>query len=121
MNLQEIKTQLDALNKAVAEMESEKTEFTFTREQMEQFVNHIATSLIETINSQIDSDFEIDEDSIEVDVSSNYNKSFEINLEIDQDAAKKTIKEIIESSYDDSGIMDEVMCCYVKITKQNIL
>ena len=32
MNLQEIKTQLDALNKAVSEIETAKAEFTFTRE-----------------------------------------------------------------------------------------
>ena len=50
MNLQDIKTKLDALNKAVSEMETAKAEFTFTKEQMERFVKHIASSLVESIN-----------------------------------------------------------------------
>jgi len=119
MNLQEIKTQLDALNKAVTEMETAKAEFTFTREQMERFIKHIASTMIESINQSIDHEFELDEDLIETEVSSNYGtrngKSFEINLEIDQHEIKRNIKDVIESSYDDNGIMDEVDNCYSAI------
>jgi ATP-dependent protease HslVU (ClpYQ) ATPase subunit len=117
MNLQEIKTQLDALNKAVTEMETAKAEFTFTREQMQRFVAHIASTMVEALNSQIDNEFELDEDSIEVDVSSNYNRSFDINLEIDQREIKRNIKSMIESSYDDNGIMEEVDNCYLAIVE----
>jgi len=117
MNLQEIKTQLDALNKAVTEIDSAKAEYTFTREQMERFIKHIASTLVESINSEIDHNFELDEDSIEVDVSSNYGKSFEINLEIDQREIKRSIKDIVESSYDDNGIMEEVDNCYPAIVE----
>jgi prefoldin subunit 5 len=117
MNLQEIKTQLDALNKAVTEIETAKAEFTFTKEQMQRFVAHIASSMVEAINSGIDNSFELDEDHIEVDVSSNYNRSFDIDLEIDQREIKRSIKEIVESSYDDYGIMDEVYNCYPAIVE----
>jgi len=117
MNLQEIKTQLDALNKAVSEIETAKAEFTFTREQMQRFVSHIASSMVEAINSQIDNSFELDEDNIEIDVSSCYGKSFDIDLEIDQREIKRSIKEIVESSYDDFGIMDEVDNCYSAIVE----
>jgi prefoldin subunit 5 len=115
MNLQEIKTQLDALNKAVSEMETAKAEYTFTKDQMERFVAHMADTLVEAIKSEIDHNFEVDEDSIEIDVSSNYNRSFDINLEIDQREIKRTIKNIVESSYDGMGIMDEVDNCYPAI------
>jgi hypothetical protein len=115
MNLQEIRTQLDVLNKAVTEMENVEVKFTFTREQMEKFVKHIASTLVEAINQSIDYEFEVDEDSIEIDVSSNYNRSFDINLEIDQREIKRTIKNIVESSYDGMGIMDEVDNCYPAI------
>jgi len=117
MNLQEIKTQLDALNKAVSEMETAKAEYTFTKDQMERFVAHMADTLVEAIKSEIDHNFEVDEDSIEVDVSSNYNRSFDINLEIDQREIKRTIKDIVESSYDGMGIMDEVDNCYPAIVE----
>jgi len=115
MNLQEIKTQLDALNKAVTEIDSAKAEYIFTREQMEKFVKHIASTMIEAINQSIDNEFELDEDSIETEVSSNYDRSFEISLEIDQREIKRNIKNIIESSYDDNGIMEEVVNCYPTI------
>jgi len=115
MNLQEIKTQLDALNKAVSEMETVKAEFTFTREQMQRFIAHIVSSMVEAANSEIDNNFELDEDTISVDVSSNYGRSFEIDLDIDQREIKRSIKEIIESSYDEFGIMDEVDNCYSAI------
>jgi hypothetical protein len=115
MNLQEIRTQLEALNKAVTEIESEKPEYTFTKEQMERFVTHMFETLVEAIKSEIDHNFEVDEDLIEVDVSSNYNRSFDINLEIDQREIKRTIKDIFESSYDSVGIMDEVDNCYSAI------
>jgi len=115
MNLQEIKTQLDALNKAVSEMETAKAEFTFTREQMQRFIAHIVSSMVEAANSEIDNNFELDEDTISVDVSSNYGRSFEIDLDIDQREIKRSIKEIIESSYDEFGIMDEVDNCYSAI------
>jgi len=117
MNLQEIKTQLDALNKAVSEMETAKAEFTFTREQMQRFVAHIASSMVESINSEIDNNFELDEDAISVDVSSNYNRSFDIDLDIDQREIKRSIKSMIESSYDDYGIMEEVDNCYPAIVE----
>jgi len=115
MNLQEIKTQLDALNKAVSEMETPKAEFTFTREQMQRFMAHIVSSMVEAANSEIDNNFELDEDTISVDVSNNYGRSFEIDLDIDQREIKRSIKEIIESSYDEFGIMDEVDNCYSAI------
>lgn len=114
MNLQDIKTQLDALNKAVSEMENAKTEYTFTKEQMEKFVKHITSILVKLINQSIDYEFELDEDVIEIDISSNYNKSFEINLEIDQCEVKRHIKDIV-SSYDDNGIIEKVMNCYPAI------
>jgi hypothetical protein len=96
-------------------METAKAEYTFTREQMQRFVAHIATSMVESINSEIDNNFELDEDAISVDVSSNYNRSFEIDLDIDQREIKRSIKNIIESSYDEFGIMDEVDNCYSAI------
>jgi hypothetical protein len=117
MNLQEIKTQLDALNKAVTEIDSAKAEYTFTREQMEKFVKHIASTMVEAINQSIDNEFELDEDSIETEVSSNYDRTFEISLEIDQREIKRNIKNIIESSYDDNGIMEEVENCYSAIVE----
>jgi hypothetical protein len=117
MNLQDIKTQLDALNKAVTEMETAKAEFTFTREQMEKFIRHIASSMVESINSEIDNSFELDEDTINVDVSSNYGRSFDIDLDIDQREIKRNIKNIIESSWDDYGIMEEVDNCYPAIVE----
>jgi chromosome segregation ATPase len=116
MNLQDIKTQLDALNKAVTEMETAKAEFTFTREQMQRFVAHIASTMVEAINSQIDNEFEVDEDAIGCDVSSSsYGRDFTIDLEIDQREIKRNIKNMIESSYDEFGIMDEVDNCYSAI------
>jgi chromosome segregation ATPase len=121
MNLQDIKTQLDALNKAVTEIDSAKAEFTFTREQMEKFVKHIASTMVEAINSQIDNEFEVDEDAIGCDVSSSsYGRDFTIDLEIDQREIKRNIKNIVESSYDDDGIMEEVMNCYPAIVDPEI-
>ena len=118
MNLQEIKTQLDALNKAVTEMETAKAEFTFTREQMQRFVAHIASTMVEAINSEIDNEFEVDEDAIGCDVSSSsYGRDFTIDLEIDQREIKRNIKNMIESSYDDYGIMEEVDNCYPAIVE----
>jgi chromosome segregation ATPase len=118
MNLQDIKTQLDALNKAVTEMETAKAEFTFTREQMQRFVAHIASTMVEAINSQIDNEFEVDEDAIGCDVSSSsYGRDFTIDLEIDQREIKRNIKNMIESSYDDYGIMEEVDNCYPAIVE----
>jgi hypothetical protein len=117
MNLQDIKTQLDALNKAVSEIDSAKSEFTFTREQMVKFIRHIASSMVESINSQIDNNFELDEDTINVDVSNNYGRSFDIDLDIDQREIKRNIKNIIESSWDDYGIMEEVDNCYPAIVE----
>jgi hypothetical protein len=121
MNLQDIRTQLDALNKAVTEMETAKADYTFTKEQMEKFVKHIASTLVESINSQIDNEFELDEDSIETEVSSNYNKTFDIELNIDQREIKRSIKDIIESSYDDNGIMEEVENCYSAIISEPVI
>ena len=115
MNLQDIKTQLDALNKAVSEMETAKAEFTFTKEQMERFIKHIASSLVESINSQIDNEFQLDEDEIEIEINNNYGRDFTVDLNIDQREIRRHIKDIIESSYDDSGIMDEVYNCYPAI------
>ena len=115
MNLQDIKTQLDALNKAVSEMETAKAEFTFTREQMEKFVSHMVTTLVESINSQIDHEFEVDEDSIETDVNGGYGRDFTIELNIDQREIRQNIKNIVESSYDSDGIIDEVLNCYPAI------
>jgi hypothetical protein len=43
-------------------METAKAEFTFTREQMQRFVAHIASTMVEAINSEIDNSFEVDED-----------------------------------------------------------
>lgn len=120
MNLQDIKTQLDALNKAVSEMENAKAEFTFTREQMEKFVSHMASTLVEAIKSQIDNEFELDEDSIGVDINNNYDRDFTIDLEIDQREIRRSIKEIIECSYDDSGIIEEVLNCYPAIVTETI-
>ena len=121
MNLQDIKTQLEALNKAVTEMETAKAEYTFTKEQMEKFVKHIASTMIEAINSQIDSEFELDEDAIDVDISNNYGKSFEVELNIDQHEIKRSIKDIVESSYDDNGIMEEVENCYPAIVSEPVV
>jgi len=115
MNLQDIKTQLDALNKAVSEMETAKAEFTFTKEQMERFIKHIASSLVESINSQIDNEFQLDEDEIEIEINNNHGRDFTVDLNIDQREIRRHIKDIIESSYDDSGIMDEVYNCYPAI------
>lgn len=117
MNLQEIKTQLDALNKAVTEIDSAKAEYTFTREQMEKFVKHIASTMVEAINQSIDHQFEVDEDSIETDVNRGYDRDFTIDLSIDQHEIKRNIKNIIESSYDDNGIMEEVENCYPAIVE----
>tara|TARA_B110000503_G_C7165715_1_gene421824 strand:- start:2580 stop:2972 length:393 start_codon:yes stop_codon:yes gene_type:complete len=117
MNLQEIKTQLDALNKAVTEIDSAKAEYTFTREQMEKFVKHIASTMVEAINQSIDHQFEVDEDSIETDVNGGYGRDFTIDLSIDQHEIKRNIKNIIESSYDDNGIMEEVENCYPAIVE----
>lgn len=117
MNLQDIKTQLDALNKAVSEMETAKAEFTFTKEQMERFVKHIASSLVESINFQIDNEFDLDEDSIEIEINNNYGRDFTVDLNIDQREIRRNIKSIIESSYDDSGIMEEVENCYPAIVE----
>ena len=117
MNLQEIKTQLDALNKAVSEMETAKAEFTFTREQMQQFVAHIATSMVEAIKSEIDNNFELDPDNVDIDVSSCYGRSFEIDLDINQREVNRAIKDIVEGSYDEFGIMDEVDNCYSAIVQ----
>jgi hypothetical protein len=121
MNLQDIKSQLDALNKAVTEMENAEAKFTFTREQMEKFVKHIASTMVEAINSQIDNEFEVDEDLIETEISSNYDKSFEITLEINQRKIKRSIKDIIESSYDDNGMMEEVENCYSAIVSEPVV
>lgn len=115
MNLQDIKTQLDALNKAVSEMETAKAEFTFTREQMEKFVSHMVTTLVESINAQIDNEFEVDEDSIETDINGGYGRDFTIDLSIDNREIRRNIKDIIESSYDENGIIEEVMNCYPAI------
>ena len=115
MNLQDIKTQLDALNKAVSEMETAKAEFTFTREQMEKFVSHMVTTLVESINTQIDNEFEVDEDSIETDINGGYGRDFTIDLSIDNREIRRNIKDIIESSYDENGIIEEVMNCYPAI------
>ena len=118
MNLQDIKTQLDALNKAVSEMENAKAEFTFTREQMERFVSHMASSLVEAIKSQIDNEFQLDEDSIDIDINNNYGRDFSVDLNIDQREIRRNIKEIIECSYDDSGIIEEVINCYPAIVTE---
>ena len=120
MNLQEIKTQLEALNKAVSEMETPKAEFTFTREQMQRFMAHIVSSMVEAANSEIDNNWELDGDNIDIDVSSCYGKSFDIDLEIDQREVKRSIKNIIESSYDEFGIMDEVDNCYPAIIDPSV-
>ena len=119
MNLQEIKTQLDALNKAVSEMETAKAEFTFTREQMQQFVAHIATSMVEAIKSEIDNNFELDPDHVDIDVSSNYSydKTFSMDLDVNQREINRAIKEIVEGSWDEFGIMDEVDNCYPAIVE----
>ena len=117
MNLQDIKTQLEALNKAVTEMETAKAEFTFTRQQMEKFVSHMATTLVDAISTSIDHEFELDEDTIEVEINNNYGRDFTVDLNIDQREIKQNIKNIIESSYDDSGIMEEVMNCYPAIVE----
>ena len=121
MNLQEIKTQLEALNKAVTEMETAKAEYTFTKEQMEKFVKHIASTMIEAINQSINDEFELDEDAIDVDISNNYGKSFEVELNIDQHEIKRSIKDIVESSYDDNGIMEEVENCYPAIVSEPVV
>lgn len=118
MNLQDIKTQLDALNKAVSEMENAKAEFTFTREQMERFVSHMASTLVEAIKSQIDNEFQLDEDDIEIEINNNYGRDFSVDLNIDQREIRRNIKEIIECSYDDSGIIEEVMNCYPAIVTE---
>jgi len=120
MNLQEIKTQLDALNKAVSEMEAPKAEFTFTREQMQRFMAHIVSSMVEAANSEIDNNWELDGDNIDIDVSSCYGKSFDIDLEINQREIKRSIKDIIESSWDEFGIMDEVDNCYPAIIDPSV-
>jgi len=120
MNLQDIKTQLDALNKAVSEMENAKAEFTFTREQMERFVSHMASTLVEAIKSQIDNEFQLDEDLIETEINNNYDRDFTIDLNIDQREIRRSIKEIIECSYDDSGIIEEVLNCYPAIVTETI-
>ena len=120
MNLQEIKTQLDALNKAVSEMEAPKAEFTFTREQMQRFMAHIVSSMVEAASSEIDNNWELDGDNIDIDVSSCYGKSFDIDLEIDQREVKRSIKNIIESSWDEFGIMDEVDNCYPAIIDPSV-
>jgi hypothetical protein len=117
MNLQDIKTQLDALNKAVSEMETAKAEFTFTREQMQRFVAHIASTMVEAINSEIDNSFEVDEDSIETEINGGYGRDFTIDLSIDNNEIKRNIKSMIESSYDDYGIMEEVDNCYPAIVE----
>lgn len=117
MNLQDIKTQLDALNKAVSEMETAKAEFTFTREQMEKFVSHMASSLVEAIKSQIDNEFEMDEDDIECSINNSYGRDFTVDLEIDQREIRRNIKEIIECSYDSDGIIEEVINCYPAIVE----
>jgi hypothetical protein len=117
MNLQDIKTQLDALNKAVSEMETAKAEFTFTREQMEKFVSHMASSLVEAIKSQIDNEFEVDEDSIEIEINNNYGRDFSVDLNIDQREIRRNIKEIVECSYDSDGIIEEVMNSYPAIVE----
>jgi chromosome segregation ATPase len=121
MNLQEIKTQLEALNKAVTEMETAKAEYTFTKEQMEKFIKHIASTMIEAINQSINDEFELDEDAIDVDISNNYGKSFEVELNIDQHEIKRSIKDIVESSYDDNGIMEEVENCYPAIVSEPVV
>lgn len=117
MNLQDIKSQLDALNKAVSEMEKAETAYTFTQEQMEKFVTHIASTLVEAIKSQIDNEFEVDEDSIDIDINNNYGRDFSVDLNIDQREIRRNIKDIIECSYDDSGVMEEVMNCYSAIVE----
>jgi hypothetical protein len=117
MNLQDIKTQLDALNKAVTEIDSAKAEFTFTREQMQRFVAHIASTMVEAINSEIDNSFEVDEDSIETEVNGGYGRDFTIDLSIDNHEIKRNIKSMIESSYDDYGIMEEVDNSYPAIVE----
>ncbi len=117
MNLQDIKTQLDALNKAVSEMETAKAEFTFTREQMEKFVSHMASSLVEAIKSQIDNEFEVDEDSIEIEINNNYGRDFSVDLNIDRREIRRNIKEIVECSYDSDGIIEEVMNSYPAIVE----
>lgn len=119
MNLQDIKSQLDALNKAVSEMETAKAEtaYTFTQEQMEKFVTHMASTLVEAIKSQIDNEFEVDEDSIETEINNNYGRDFTIDLSIDNHEIRRNIKDIIECSYDDSGVMEEVMNCYPAIVE----
>ena len=63
----------------------------------------------------------MDEDLIETEVSSNYSKSFEINLEIDQYEIKRNIKDVIESSYDDNGMMEEVENCYPAIVSEPVV
>jgi hypothetical protein len=116
MNLQDIKTQLDALNHAVSEMETAKAEYTFTKDQMERFVLHMTETLIEAIKSEIDHNFEVDEDAIETEViNGGYGRDFTIDLSIDNHEIKRNIKDIIESSYDSMGIMDEVDNCYSAI------
>jgi hypothetical protein len=74
--------------------------------------------MVEAINSQIDNEFEVDEDAIGCDVSSSsYGRDFTIDLEIDQREIKRNIKNIVESSYDDYGIMEEVDNCYPAIVE----
>jgi len=103
MNLQDIKLQLDALNKAVVEMESVESKFTFTQKQMTKFVDHIVKVLKEEINSSINDDFEIDEESIEVNINQDHYSrggkgvNFTVELDIDQHMAKHIVKDIVES------------------------
>ena len=73
--------------------------------------------MVEAINQSIDHQFEVDEDSIETDVNGGYGRDFTIDLSIDQHEIKRNIKEIIESSYDDNGIMEEVENCYPAIVE----
>jgi hypothetical protein len=121
MNLQDIKSQLDALNKAVTEMENAEAKFTFTREQMEKFVKHIASTLVEAINQSIDHEFEVDEDSIETEINGGYGRDFTIDLSIDNHEIKRNIKDVIESSYDDNGMMEEVENCYPAIVSEPVV
>jgi hypothetical protein len=73
--------------------------------------------MVEAINSEIDNSFEVDEDSIETEVNGGYGRDFTIDLSIDNHEIKRNIKSIVESSYDDYGIMEEVDNCYPAIVE----
>jgi hypothetical protein len=127
MNLQDIKLQLDALNKVVSEMESVESKFTFTQEQMEKFVEHIVTVLMQEIIDTVENDFELDEESINVDINNDHygrggkGFNFTVELDIDQREIKRNIRDIVESSCNSEGIMNEVVNFYSAIVSEPIV